>query len=195
MEHIYTGIGSRAAPKAVCAWAYELGLALGQQGWMLRSGAADGLDNAFERGAVAAKASTELYVPWKGYNGSASHRHMPTKEAFNLAQEVHPAWEALGSAVRKMHACSAHQVLGERLTQPSKFCICWTPDGCESERTRTRQTGGTATGIVIAERNAVPVFNLYNDRARQALNQLLRQLNVAYQVPCNPAVPQQTDLF
>lgn len=192
----YAGIGSRETPPDVMVILEELGYRLGLAGLTLRSGGADGADTAFEQGAIRAKAPRDIYLPWKDFNGNASPLFGVTAEALEMARTVHPAWDALGQGPRKMHARNTYQVFGKTLAQPVKFVICWTPDGCESERTRNRKTGGTATGIVLAQRNGIPVFNLKNQGSRSALNEVLRRLAIDYQVPLEAVDrPAQTSLF
>lgn len=195
MKHYYAGIGSREAPADVLTLMENLGAALGAAGYVLRSGGADGADTAFELGAIRSKSPMEIYLPWKDFNGNMSTRCGVTAEALSLAQTLHPAWEALGQGPRKMHARNCFQVLGQALNEPVDFVVCWTPDGCESEKTRTRKTGGTATGIVLALRRNRPVFNLKNSSAREALNELLTSKSIAYQIPFEDDTVSQGNLF
>jgi len=76
--------------------------------------------------------------------------------------------------VRKLHARNCFQVLGAGLTTPSRFVVCWTPDGAETEQERSRETGGTATAIVLAARRGIPVINLQRDDAMERLTRLVR---------------------
>jgi hypothetical protein len=191
----YTGIGSRAAPAPVLAIAQALGWHLAKAGWTLRSGAADGCDRAFEAGAREAGGTLELFLPWNGYNNSTDGTFDIPKSAYDLAASLHPTWTELSQGIQKMHASSCQQTLGHHLDEPSAFSICWTQDGCESERARTRKTGGTATGIVLAERNSIPLFNLCNDNARRRLNAMLQELQIDYQVPLDDAPAEQASLF
>lgn len=192
----YAGIGSRETPSDVMVILEELGYLLGRAGFTLRSGGADGADTAFEQGARRAQAPMDIYLPWKDFNGNASPLFGVTADALEMARTVHPAWDALGQGPRKMHARNCYQVHGKALAQPVKFVICWTPDGCESEKTRNRKTGGTATGIVLAQRAGIPVFNLKNQGSRIALNEMLRGLDINYQVPLEAVEPPaQPSLF
>jgi hypothetical protein len=52
----------------------------------------------------------------------------------------------------------ANQFIGADCATPSKFVICWTPDGAQTETTQA--TGGTGQAIRIAVACGVPVFNL-----------------------------------
>ena len=49
-RHYYAGIGSRNTPKEVLDVFESIGKYLALQGFVLRSGGADGADRAFERG-------------------------------------------------------------------------------------------------------------------------------------------------
>lgn len=162
MTHFYTGVGSRETPQVIldrmAAGAAKLAIA----GYVLRSGGADGADTAFENGSDGI---AHIYLPWPGFNGRQSVRDRPCERAFELAATIHPAWSHLSAGARALHARNCHQVLGDDLSTPSDFLVCWTPDGCERETDRTRATGGTATAIVLADRHHIPVFNLRNERA------------------------------
>lgn len=176
----YTGVGSRETPPWALALTRELALALASAGWTLRSGGADGADSAFADGArMAGAPEPEIYLPWPGFNGQDSVYTSPSPAAMALAQQVHPAWDRLSGAARKLHARNCHQVLGWQLDAPSHFLVCWTADGCESAAERTMRTGGTATAIVLAERHAVPRYNLAREGSRRALREHLQSLGVA----------------
>jgi hypothetical protein len=182
-ELIYTGVGSRETPPEVMAIMRALAAALARAGWKLRSGGAPGADSGFEEGAKSVAGAMEIYLAWQGFNDNPSPLFQARPEAFEIAKTAHPAWEQLSSAARKLHARNVFQVLGFSLDKPAKMTVCWTPDGCESEKTRRRNTGGTATAIVLSERFKVPVFNLKNEASRIRLNELLTQHGVDYQVP------------
>lgn len=171
----YTGIGSRQTPDNVLRLMYAIAVKMSLAGYVLRSGGADGADSAFESGVM--NGSPHIYLPWPAFNGRTDRvgRTRPRPEAYALAKTVHPKWDSLPSGARALHARNCHQVLGDDLKTPSDFLVCWTPDGCQSEATRTRETGGTATAIVLACRFEIPVFNLRNDGALDALRQFLME--------------------
>ena len=174
LERCYTGIGSRETPQVVLEEVRGLAAALARAGYTLRSGGADGADAAFEQGARTASATQlEIYLPWQGFNGNPSPLNRVEQRALDVASRLHPAWERLSPAARKLHGRNCYQVLGFSLEILSRFVVCWTADGCESHRTRSVKTGGTATAIVLAERHGVPVFNLGKSGRREALKELL----------------------
>jgi hypothetical protein len=60
----YAGIGSRETPADVMALMGRVAARLEVLGWTLRSGAAQGADQAFEAGVSSKK---EIFLPWKGF--------------------------------------------------------------------------------------------------------------------------------
>lgn len=166
----YTGVGSRETPEDILKAMRNIAEWLAMAGYVLRSGGADGADSAFEAGATRASQS-HIYLPWPCFNGRSIgyRRSRPSPEAYAMAKTVHPAWDRLPAGARALHARNCHQVLGDDLVSPSDFVVCWTADGCDSEATRTRATGGTATAIVLASRSGIPVLNLRNEGARDAM--------------------------
>ena len=120
-------------------------------GWTLRSGGAQGADTAFEKGADAACQRKEIFTV---------KSNIPDL-AFEIAKIYHPTWFALNPFVKRLHARNAMQVLGEDLETPSKFVVCWTPDGAETST--TSKTGGTGQAIRIANAYNIPVYNLANE--------------------------------
>ena len=143
----YTGVGSRKTPQNILKLMTALARKFGQQGYILRSGGAIGADRAFEYGATGLP--KDIYL--------AKHAN---QAAMAIAAKYHPAWEKCSDYVKRLHGRNAFQVLGSDLKKPSKFLICWTPDGCRSHAERTYSTGGTGTAISIADAYNVPVFNL-----------------------------------
>jgi len=150
----YTGIGSRETPRDVMITMYHFAIRMAERGLVLRSGGADGADTAFECGARKAGGSTEIYLPWHGFNGRDSQFTRPTDAAQALASEIHPAWDRCSRGARMLHARNCHQVLGMDLATPSAFVVCWTPGG--------KDVGGTRTAITLARTSGIRVFNLFN---------------------------------
>lgn len=159
----YAGIGSRQTPEPVLQAMTQLARVLARKGFTLRSGHAQGADQAFEEGCNIENGSCEIFLPWRGFEGSDSDFASPTPEAVFLAETVHKAYKYVSHGAQKLIARNMHQILGRDLKQPSRFVLCWTPDGCINEETYTKQTGGTGSAIALASRNNIPVFNLYNE--------------------------------
>lgn len=162
----YAGIGSRETPADVCADMSRIAHALETIGWTLRSGGAGGADLAFENGTSLASLR-EIYVPWKGFNGSSSPFYPQagdravTARAEEIASAAHPAWERCSQGAKRLHTRNVHQVLGLKLDDPVAVVICWTSDG--------RASGGTGQAIRIATAHGIPVLNLHDRSVREAV--------------------------
>lgn len=144
----YTGIGSRSTPLSALSCISFLAEKLDALGFTLRSGAAPGADAAFEKAA----SRKEIFLPWKGFNGSDSEIVDQSAEAFDIASSIHPNWSKLSAAGRRLHARNCHQVLGRDLNSPSLFVLCWTQNAMT--------VGGSATAINLARASNIPVINL-----------------------------------
>lgn len=166
MRKYYTGIGSRETPVHILKDIWYVGFELATKGLVLRSGGADGADLAFEAGCHAAEGEKEIYLPWKKFNLDkrrllyldGKNDLTPSKEMAilteQLAAKFHPAWESCSHGAKLLHGRNGHQVLGQNLSTPSKFIICWTKAGKEG--------GGTGQALRIANFYKIPVFNLFN---------------------------------
>lgn len=170
----YAGIGSRETPAHILSLMQRIGAELARNGFTLRSGGADGADTAFEQGAVSvqyngARAGTEIFLPWEGFNGrkygivpfkyesddyEASEKY---NEALNIAAKYHPNWNACSKGAKQMHTRNVAQVLGYDLLKKAEFVVCWTPNG--------KGGGGTGQALRIAKAYNIPVFDLGADTA------------------------------
>lgn len=170
----YTGIGSRNTPLEIQEIETNIARKLSELGWVLRSGGAEGSDKAFESGA----GKKEIYLPWRGFNGSESSLFLESfekrilDEAEIIARDNHPN-PNLTASILKMMTRNTFQILGKRLNEPSSFVICWTKDGCESYTSRTSKTGGTGQAIQIASKIGIPIFNLANKKSLERLEKFL----------------------
>lgn len=186
----YTGVGSEQTPPEVLGLMYLCGRACAAAGYTLRSGGAAGADYAFEKGARdVAGAKLEISLPWKGYNDNPSVLYRVEPRAVRLAATLHPAWERVSAAGRRLHGRNCYQVLGRNLNWPSDFVACWTPDGFDSLQAPSHRTGGTRTAIALAIRHQIPVFNLARPERFTALRVFLSQRGIPI-VTDNVAVPQ-----
>lgn len=156
----YTGIGSRETPQRYLEAMIKIAGVLGGMGYTLRSGAADGADSAFETGTDAFSFSKEIWLPWNGFNNHQGGGYLPQEIHYQLASELHPAWDRLTRGPRSLHARNTGQILGHDLATPSLFVVCYTSDGAESLKEVNSKTGGTGTAIRLASIKGIPVFNL-----------------------------------
>lgn len=156
----YAGIGSRETPPEALLQMTKIASILDERNWVLRSGGAQGADQAFENGA---KNHFQIFLPWGGFENKFPQKISPTKEYtsfltddhYLVAERYHPKWNILSQGVRKMMARNTAQVLGRQPRQNggwSKLVICWTPGA--------QITGGTGQAMRIAHAANIPIVNL-----------------------------------
>lgn len=154
----YAGIGSRETPVEVLQYFERLGEWFDRQGWILRSGHADGADRAFEIGCERVHNEKEIYIPWKGYNKSQSLLYLDnlvnSEQAYEIARQYHPNWNNLKEAAKKLMARNTYQILGMDLRTPSSLIVCWTKGG--------KEIGGTSQALRIARARNIKVINAGN---------------------------------
>jgi hypothetical protein len=162
----YCGIGSRNTPTIVLNGMKLAGGQLARLDYVLRSGHAPGADQWFERGCDIIGGQKEIFIPWKGFEGSKDGI-VPrfTDELMSIAENYHPAWDACSEGARKLHARNVCQILGANLDSPVDFVICWTSDG--------KASGGTGQAIRIAEDYDIPVYNLFGNEDLMILRGIL----------------------
>jgi len=155
----YAGIGSRRTPAPMLELMTRIAATLARRGWVLRTGAAAGADQAFAAGARDADGALELFLPWPRFQGITHARlARPTAAAVELAARHHPTWSRLSAGARALLARNGHQVLGVELDAPAHVLICWTPDA--SLTGDSAQAGGTGQALRVAAHAGVRVVNL-----------------------------------
>jgi hypothetical protein len=156
----YAGVGSRATPEDILRVMEDFAYSIASVA-LLRSGAAQGADLAFEFGTILGGGRKEIYLPWKGFNGCINGELLePTEAAFQLAAHYHPGWDYLNRPVQRLIARNGHQVLGKNLDDPVEMVVCWTPDG--SLDGSSKQSGGTGQALRIAHDRGIKILNLKN---------------------------------
>ncbi len=160
----YAGIGSRRTPEPIALFFRDLAMVLARDlQWVLRSGGAQGADLAFEQGVDLVHGQKEIFTTKD-----------TTPEARSWGKKYHPVWNHLTFHQQELIARNTFQVLGENLDCPAIAVICWTPDGADGTTILTsKQTGGTGQAIRIAADLKIPVFNLQQAEAKDALRVFL----------------------
>jgi len=145
----YAGIGSREIPTTIQKQMTAIARRLNSMGYCLRSGGAEGADDAFEKGAT----NKQIFLPWNGFNDRYSNGtdYIVPELNLDLVQKYHPSASKLSQGAQKLMSRNSYQVLGPNLTDPVEFVLCWTVDG--------KKKGGTAQAIRIAEDYKIPIFN------------------------------------
>lgn len=170
----YAGIGARKTPSNILQQMMQMASELEQFNAILRSGAANGADTAFEDGVMNYD-NKAIYLPWSGFNGRRAKASDGTfvpfytdydlcNKANEIAARYHPAWERCSSTVKSFHRRNVAQVLGDDLKTPSRFVVCWTEGGL--------RRGGTGQALRIAEAHDIPIF----DFGSMSLDQIERAI-------------------
>lgn len=184
MSMIYTGIGSRETPQDVLHQMFAVAQGLAEKGWILRSGAAPGADEWFEKGCDASHGQKEIYLPWKNFQKNKSVFYNVSQEAVDVAESV---WDKtrtspfkyLKRPVKLLMGRNAYQIAGRTLDNHSDVVVCWTPDGCIDAAERRPKTGGTGQAIAHASYLGIPVFNLQREYALDELMEFIEGKNNA----------------
>ena len=166
----FTGIGSRETPARVLDLIRDVSKKLVLDGYVLRSGGANGADSAFAYGWGDAYQENngvqhaEIYIPWNGFNslwdGNKNVKLVQDRaiirDAHALLKDIHPAFNKLTKGPLALHTRNCFQVLGRTLASPSSFVVCYAKVDAEG-----RTLGGTATAVHLAQQRGIPVRNLY----------------------------------
>lgn len=168
---IYTGIGSRNAPEDVLELCTLLGQYMANFGWILRSGGAEGCDNAFEIGCDISNGVKEIYLPWKNFNNNKSNLYSIPCQAYETIKDFHPNPNTIKGGTIKLMARNSQQVLGQQLTEPSKLVIFYAP-----VNKKGKIIGGTGQAIRIANHYNIPTINLYNNKLN--INDVLNKITI-----------------
>lgn len=174
----YSGIGSRETPENILNIMHHVGAYLATQGWILRSGAANGADASFEEGALHVEGETEIYLPWKSFNHHGGPLH-PADYPFSdkekaFTAKLHPAWKKCSPSARLLHQRNTRIMVGMEaihgeMVQMSKFVVCWTPYG--------ELKGGTAQALRIATAFNVPIINFGTAKTPDQLKALVLKVD------------------
>jgi hypothetical protein len=162
MKKYATIIGTREISDLEFNILKEVANFLHNEGFILRSGGAEGSDQA-----IMGLENIQVFLPWNGFNGLSywDKRHIVLKpKDFELAKEVvkiiHPAYEKLSQGALRLHCRNVSQIWGPELQDnptPSSIVVF-----CASLDLVGKVQGGTATAVNIALRKGIPTYNIRN---------------------------------
>ena len=216
---IYTGIGSRDTPKDIQWIMSRIGYGMAKRGHTLRSGRADGADQAFENGlfsyieAITEKVDTlshttpipelaELYKPWRTFGSpTTTWDILPTDDpklwsrALQIVRDIHPNPDALSDAAKLLHGRNVFQVLGKDLNTPSNFIIYW----AKTDKNGI-PVGGIRTAVRLAQLKNIPTINMldpdWNDRFKELVNLTGKKIKMPFvDMTFNPYNPEGKSLL
>lgn len=176
----YTGIGSRQTPAIVLNVFKKLATELETDGYVLRSGGANGADTAFEAGVSNVK-NKQIFLPWKNFNNNESNLTYDYEFAINKLNAVisksHLKNLIGNPAVLKLHLRNVHQIYGCQSCEKTSFVVCWTEDA--------NVVGGTATAIKLANKENIPVYNFGKYKKLNEFEEFAQKILDRYKVVQN----------
>lgn len=150
----YAGIGSRRrTPDYILNMMTILASKLEEKGYILRTGHAQGADQAFEAGVIHDE-HKEIFTAKDA-----------TPQAIAMASGYHEFWDNCDAHTKKLHGRNAMIILGKKFKEPVKFVICYTPDG--------KFSGGTGLAMKIAETHKILIFNLFYKSVRERIERFI----------------------
>jgi hypothetical protein len=192
-DRAVAGIGSRETPDLVLQFMTAVMRALAERGWTLRSGGAPGADQACEAGYAAHRERAQIFLPWKGFEGSKSPFYPPyiaDGELQGTIEHLRGRWEPKLLTGRE----SPTNVVANAYLLAEHFHPAWnrvTPGAKKLQSRNGHQmlglklddpsdlvvawtvdgeaTGGTGQAIRIADHFGIPVVNLKRERDLEAL--------------------------
>lgn len=135
----WAGVGSRATPLSIQTMMSIISSHLLREEMILRSGNANGADQAFAMGCPLSM--VDIYTAKDA-----------TPESIDHAKQYHPNWTACSPYARRLHARNSMIILGRDLSTPVEFCICYTDNG--------KEIGGTGQAIRVCKEYQIPVYNM-----------------------------------
>lgn len=148
---IVAGIGSREAPRDAEEKGETLGALFAVFGWLLRSGAAVGMDLAFEKGFDRAGGTrkqifrSEDAEPWCRFILS---KHDCLDRGVSFAN--------MGDRASRLIQRDAKQILGQSGKEPVDLVVLWTPTADPT----SKFAGGTRYAARLARNLGIPIFHL-----------------------------------
>ncbi len=174
----YTLIGSRDTPEEVLTLMTNVSTVLAKKGWIGRSGGAGGADKCLEIGCEEYSHMMQVFLPWDGFNkcysrntGYIDSTKLPAyNSAQELAEELHPNWEACSRGAKSLHTRNCMQILGKDLKTPSKFVLCWAKPTDDKGNVK----GGTGQAVRLAICTGVDIINLYYEEERIRIEKFIK---------------------
>lgn len=162
----YAGIGPRNTPIPVCEEMFSVAQQLDSQGWVVRSGHAEGADQAWECGHHPDR--REIYLPWTGFNNGFGRNIVVAPyncEIEAVAKMAHPRWEYLKQGAQKLMARNVSIILGPELDDPVEFVAYWSP--------MKKVEGGTGNAVRLAIQYGIPAFNICFEQDQKLMSELV----------------------
>ena len=168
----YTGVGLEKMSIEMMSTMSNAAIKLRQMGLVLRTGFDDGAWVAF----------------WMGAKYGRKYDYISKKDVTTIALNIAKtfisendklAWDCMTQDAKDRYARNVMLVLGRNCISPSKFLLCWTPNGAESSihcNTYYGKTGYIGLFIKVARAYKIPVINLQRNDWQSKMDSFLDRI-------------------
>lgn len=147
-------------------------------GMVLRSGAAEGADTAFQKGVCNVNPKyCQIWTPWNNFRPKEQHVGFhscsyitPTTGMFEKAREafidtgIIPWFDNMKQGAQKLHGRNFYQVMGKHGESLSRVCIYIADEDANGE-----VRGGTRSAVFLSRHYNIPTYNLRIKEQRELL--------------------------
>ena len=145
-----------------------LAIRLNGEGYVLRSGKAKGSDKAFEKGADANK---EIFTSKDVEDWALAY----VKEyCIPTDRSGFDNWKPY---IKGLLGRNMMQVLGKNGNQPVNFIVCFAPSLDYTDSS----AGGTGYALRCAEKNNIPIYNMFDEKIDKIVDQFLEQDEIEFE--------------
>ena len=117
----------------------------------------------------------ELILPWKDFKVIEetfdSKNYFSSPESMDLAKKVYPTWEKQKEYMLKIYSKNIRMIAGQNIRSPSRFVLCWSPDGIETSAARTNNSDGIEFYLKVSEVYKLKAYNLAAENALGRLSE------------------------
>lgn len=102
----------------------------------------------------------QFITPWKGFNDIPEddvYCHTTDCAKSQLKKQI---MVDLPDNIMPIAAAKVNILMGRSCENPSKFCVLWTPDGAETVKELSRETGYLGAVIRLCNKYQIPVYNI-----------------------------------
>jgi hypothetical protein len=168
----YTAVSLPGFPDALIPDMRNTASRLAQKGFILRTGFDDAAWGSFMGSAK----------PFNRYVHISTNDITPTDLRIakdTIREKDKFGWDCMDKQKKMRYARNVALLLGIGNSEPSKFLLCWTPNGAECAAHCTGlngKTGFVGFFIIIARTHGIPVINLHRPEWEAKLNSVLSKI-------------------
>ncbi len=167
--------GNKNAPSEIISKIKELTTLMSNAGLTIRTSCDGEIELAADE---VGPQKLERILPWRDFAEKESKLVWNSERAHAIAKQFHPTYDTMKKGIQHILAAHARLILGDKMNSPARLLLTWSEDGIDHVRHKTARTGLVGHTIAIASAAGVPIFNLGNPNAEQALREFIQRLSV-----------------